>query len=91
MEFEELGRVQALNALFFAITIASFVLLINSVPQAPSGSAQDKQWSLCVFDDVIEHTGSVSNKLKPSAIPVNISLTLIQEILIFFCSIVGFV
>ena len=70
MEFEELKGVRALNALFFAITIALFVLII--VPQAPSGSAQDKQWSLCVFDDVIEHTGSVSNKLKPSAIPINI-------------------
>lgn len=31
---------------------------------APSGSAQDKQWSLCVFDDVIEHTGSASFKYQ---------------------------
>lgn len=31
--------------------------------QAPNGSAENKQWSLCVFDDVIEHTGSVSIKL----------------------------
>lgn len=31
--------------------------------QAPNGSAANKQWSLCVFDDVIEHTGSVSIKL----------------------------
>ena len=72
MEFEELKGVRALNGLFFAITIALFVLIIKLVPQAPTGSAQDKQWSLCVFDDVIEHTGSVSNKLKPSAIPINI-------------------
>ena len=28
--------------------------------QAPGGSAQDRQWSLCVFDDVIEHAGAVS-------------------------------
>lgn len=32
--------------------------------QAPNGSAENKQWSLCVFDDVIEHTGSASFKYQ---------------------------
>ncbi|KAK2573809.1 Importin-5 [Acropora cervicornis] len=31
---------------------------------APNGSAANKQWSLCVFDDVIEHTGSASFKYQ---------------------------
>ena len=46
------GFVRSVNLINRLIIIHSF--------QAPGGSAQDKQWSLCVFDDVIEHTGSVS-------------------------------
>ena len=46
-------------------------IIIDSF-QAPGGSAQDKQWSLCVFDDVIEHTGSVSiDKLCDGRYPRN--------------------
>lgn len=58
--------------------------LFNSF-QAPGCSAQDKQWSLCVFDDVIEHTGSVSIKLlTPQVYVVSVIAAIVPHRIFFF-------
>ncbi|XP_046853290.1 importin-5-like [Xenia sp. Carnegie-2017] len=46
-------------------TLPLFEKLINDFyALLHSNSATDRQWSLCIFDDLIEHTGPVSFKYK---------------------------